>query len=119
MIPNWPPFPAHPEFRADDVFVNEGTQTQAGIAGIGSANSTAKQLTIGPIETDPLWFTLPFEATTPGEFSIEGDNQYVLLVGIDEAIAPDFSSGTLTIVPEPATGWLVMATLFCCFRGRQ
>ncbi len=55
--------------------------------------------------------SVPFVATSTGTAQFEIDNAYALLFGINNGISPSLDGVSLSIVPEPGTGPLMLVSL--------
>lgn len=108
-----------PILNPNDVLVAAGTPTTLGIEEIGSVSSSAKRIAPEILPSQRDLFSIPMLATADGKLVADGANGYVLLVGIDEAIAPSFVADALTIVPEPATSGLAIYLVLLGFVRRR
>ena len=110
------------DFGVDEFLSQPGELTNLGVNEVGTLLTPGFVL-LEPIPTpgEQFFFTAEFTAAAPGTFEVTGDDGYVLMFGILDAISPTYGSATLTIVPEPdSTAMLLVAIPFLlAYRRRK
>ena len=108
------------EFAGFTFFDQSGELTDFGVNEVGT-ELTEGLAVAQPIRSEQLFFTAELTAAAPGTFEVTGDDGYVLMFGILDAISPTYGSATLTIVPEPeSTAALLIAIPFLlAYRRRK
>jgi len=107
------------DFGQNSFFDQAGELTDFGVDEVGTV--LTRGLALADSYSDGRnFFRAELTAAAEGTFEVTGDDGYVLMLGILDAIAPTYNSATLTIVPEPGSAaMLLFATALVLCRRRK